>query len=300
MRRRASSRGGWRRRRGGWRVAATGGRRGGGAFGGGAGAGFGGDRGAAAGGGAGAEGGEGFVLTGADALVQWVNPAFTAMCGYTLEELRGRKLGPLLQGPETDAATVERMRRAVHEYRPCRETILNYEKNGRPYWVEIAITPICDDAGQPLWLAARGEREGRGSVRAGEARVQCGVGAARRPRRCSRRSRYAADDLLRRRSEGIGAPKGARSGWMSRGRRPIRDGLRPTGGDPRSGLVRASPGGCSGSGGSGFAEQVAQLDHAAPDARFHGGERLAQLFRDLGLGQPLEKRELQRFALLGR
>ena len=101
---------------------------------------------------------EGFVMSGPDGLVQWVNPAFSAMCGYTLDELRGKKLGPILQGAETDRETAERMRLAVREYRPCRETILNYHKNGAPYWVEIAITPICDDAGQPLWLIAR-ERE---------------------------------------------------------------------------------------------------------------------------------------------
>ena len=101
---------------------------------------------------------EAFVMTGPDGLVQWVNPAFTRMCGYTLEELRGRKLGPVLQGERTDRTTAERMRSAVHEYRPCRETILNYHKNGTSYWVEIAITPIFDDAGQPIWLVAR-ERE---------------------------------------------------------------------------------------------------------------------------------------------
>ena len=101
---------------------------------------------------------EAFVMTGPDGLVQWVNPAFTRMCGYTLEELRGRKLGPVLQGEKTDRGTAERMRSAVREYRPCRETILNYHKNGTSYWVEIAITPIFDDAGQPIWLVAR-ERE---------------------------------------------------------------------------------------------------------------------------------------------
>ena len=36
---------------------------------------------------------EGFVMTGPDGLVQWVNPSFTAMCGYGLDELRGKKLG---------------------------------------------------------------------------------------------------------------------------------------------------------------------------------------------------------------
>lgn len=98
---------------------------------------------------------EGLVMSGPDGLVQWINPAFSDMCGYTVDELSGKKLGPILQGERTDRATVERMRQAVHEYRPCRETILNYHKNGTPYWVEIGIVPIFDDAGKPVWLVAR-------------------------------------------------------------------------------------------------------------------------------------------------
>jgi len=101
---------------------------------------------------------EGMVMSGPDGLVQWVNPAFSQMCGYTLDELRGKNLGPILQGENTDRETAERMRRAVHEFRSCRETILNYHKNGNPYWVEVAITPVLDDAGELLWLVAR-ERE---------------------------------------------------------------------------------------------------------------------------------------------
>ena len=101
---------------------------------------------------------EGMVASGPDGLVQWVNPAFSAMCGYTLDEVRGKKLGPILQGQGTDRETAARMRSAVQAYRPCRETILNYHKNGTPYWVEVAITPILDDKGEPLWLVAR-ERE---------------------------------------------------------------------------------------------------------------------------------------------
>jgi len=101
---------------------------------------------------------EGLVVSGPDRLVQWVNPSFSAMCGYSLEELLGKNLGPILQGEKTDRATAARMRSAVHDYRPCRETILNYHKNGTPYWVEVAISPVVDDAGELLWLVAR-ERE---------------------------------------------------------------------------------------------------------------------------------------------
>jgi PAS domain S-box-containing protein len=101
---------------------------------------------------------DGLVVSTPDGLVHWINPSFSEMCGYTLGELRGKKLGPILQGEKTDRATANRLRHAVHEHRPCREAILNYRKNGEPYWVEIAITPIPDAAGQPQWLVAR-ERE---------------------------------------------------------------------------------------------------------------------------------------------
>ncbi len=96
-----------------------------------------------------------FVVTGPDRLVQWVNPDFTAMCGYPLEELRGQSLGPILQGEKTDPAAVSRMRNALHDMRPCRETLVNYRKDGSPYWVDITITPILDDARQARWFIAR-------------------------------------------------------------------------------------------------------------------------------------------------
>ena len=98
------------------------------------------------------------VVSGTDRLVQWVNPAFIAMCGYSLDELRGKSLGPILQGAGTDREVAARMRSAVRECRACRETILNYHKDGTPYWVEVDIAPILDDEGRPLWLVAR-ERE---------------------------------------------------------------------------------------------------------------------------------------------
>jgi len=101
---------------------------------------------------------DGMAVTGPEGLVQWINPEFTAMCGYDLDDLRGKKIGPILQGKKTDQATAERMRNAVHEFRRCKETIVNYHKNGVPYWVDIAITTIFNDDGEPIWMIAR-ERE---------------------------------------------------------------------------------------------------------------------------------------------
>ena len=95
------------------------------------------------------------VVTNPDERVQWVNPAFTAMCGYSLDELKGRKAGHLLQGRDTDPAAVQRIRESLRARRPCREALVNYHKNGTPYRVDVAITPILDDEGQPLWFVAR-------------------------------------------------------------------------------------------------------------------------------------------------
>jgi PAS domain S-box-containing protein len=95
------------------------------------------------------------VVTDAQGGVAWVNPAFTAMCGHTLVEIKGRKPGHILRGPETDPAAALRLREAITDKRPCRETLVNYHKDGSPYRVDIQLYPIIDDDGQPLWFVAR-------------------------------------------------------------------------------------------------------------------------------------------------
>jgi PAS domain S-box-containing protein len=98
---------------------------------------------------------EALVVTSADGRLEWANPVFTAMCGYTLAELRGRKPGHVLQGPETDLAAVQRIREAVRVHQACEETLVNYHKDGSRYRVKLRILPVLDDEGRPLWLAAK-------------------------------------------------------------------------------------------------------------------------------------------------
>lgn len=98
---------------------------------------------------------ESLVATGSDGLILWVNPAFTAMCGYTLDELKGQKPGHKLHGPATDPAAVGRIRESIRARQACRETLVNYHKDGTTYRVDIRINPVLDDEGQPLWFVAR-------------------------------------------------------------------------------------------------------------------------------------------------
>lgn len=98
---------------------------------------------------------EALVATDGEGRIAWVDENFTALCGYSLAELKGRKPGELLQGPETDGATVSRIRAALRERRPCRETIVNYHKDGTRYRAEVRIAPILDEDRRPLWFVAR-------------------------------------------------------------------------------------------------------------------------------------------------
>jgi diguanylate cyclase (GGDEF)-like protein/PAS domain S-box-containing protein len=87
------------------------------------------------------------VITGVDGLIQWANPAFTRMTGYTLEEVLGVTPGRLLQGKETDPDTVIAIRQALRDRRPVRCEILNYTKSKTPYWIELNISPVFDESG---------------------------------------------------------------------------------------------------------------------------------------------------------
>jgi len=101
---------------------------------------------------------EALVVTDPLGRVEWVNPVFSAMCGYALDELRGRKPGHVLQGPDTDPAAVARLREAQRERRACRETLVNYHKDGTPYRAEVRLAPFLGDDGEPLWFVARERR----------------------------------------------------------------------------------------------------------------------------------------------
>jgi PAS domain S-box-containing protein len=84
------------------------------------------------------------IITDADGAIDWVNPAFEDRTGYTLDEVRGRTPGSILQGADTDPDAVDRIRAAICEQRPVSEELLNYSRSGTPYWVTLNLTPVFD------------------------------------------------------------------------------------------------------------------------------------------------------------
>ncbi len=81
-----------------------------------------------------------------DCPLIYVNKGFEQLTGYSAEYTCGTNCR-FLQGKDTDPIAVEEIRRAMREERDCVVEILNYRKNGEPFWNRLSITPIRDDTG---------------------------------------------------------------------------------------------------------------------------------------------------------
>ncbi len=83
----------------------------------------------------------GHVQTDKDRKVTSVDAGFSAICGHPLNEIIGRSLGAVLQGPETEPGAVAKLRAALDKRKPVRVQITNHHKDGRNYTVDLSITP---------------------------------------------------------------------------------------------------------------------------------------------------------------
>ncbi|GAM65797.1 two-component sensor [Vibrio ishigakensis] len=93
------------------------------------------------------------IITDKHGCVSWTNNAFTQITGYELADVEGKKPGDVLQGRDTEIDTVERLHNAVKNAQQIEVEILNYHKNGTPYWIELAITPILVDGELQRFIA---------------------------------------------------------------------------------------------------------------------------------------------------
>lgn len=90
----------------------------------------------------------GILITDGNGKIEYINAGFEKLTGYSLEEARGKKPGPLLQGKDTDPQTIKTIRYHLDRQEPFYTEILNYHKNGTPYWVSLSIAPVFDERGR--------------------------------------------------------------------------------------------------------------------------------------------------------
>jgi PAS domain S-box-containing protein len=88
-----------------------------------------------------------------DNPIVFVNNASCDLTGYALSETIGRNCR-FLQGPDTDRGTVDRIREAIHAREGIATEILNYKKDGTPFWNSLVISPVQNDDDELLYFFA--------------------------------------------------------------------------------------------------------------------------------------------------
>nr|AML77834.1 putative LOV domain-containing protein [Dipteris conjugata] len=118
-----------------------------------------------------------FVLTDPrlpDHPIVFASDGFLHMTGYSAEDVLGRNCR-FLQGPATDRGTVLKIRDAIREERPCQVTILNYTKDGRPFWNLFHMAPVYskDDGRVVHFVGVQTPIQQEGSSRIPSQGVDC-------------------------------------------------------------------------------------------------------------------------------
>jgi phosphoserine phosphatase RsbU/P len=76
----------------------------------------------------------------------YVNAGFEQITGYSRQEAIGRNCR-FLQGPGTEAGALDSIRAAIAETHECVVELLNYRRDGTPFWNRLSITPVRDAKG---------------------------------------------------------------------------------------------------------------------------------------------------------
>ncbi|MGB5854311.1 MAG: EAL domain-containing protein [Oceanisphaera sp.] len=77
----------------------------------------------------------------------YINTAFQEITGYHRDEVIGHNCR-FLQGKDTDPYAIEQIRTAIAECREHQVTLLNYRKDGTPFWNLFSIAPVFGQDGR--------------------------------------------------------------------------------------------------------------------------------------------------------
>ena len=87
------------------------------------------------------------LITDGSGSILWVNPAFTTLTGYALEEVSGKNPNLLKSGLHDDSF-YEALWKKLLSGKPWHGEFTNRRKDGSLYCGEQTITPVCSEAGR--------------------------------------------------------------------------------------------------------------------------------------------------------
>lgn len=79
-----------------------------------------------------------------DQPIVFVNEGFTRLTGYTFDEAIGRNCR-FLQGKDTSPDAILKLRKAIDAIEPVTVEMINYRKDGTPFWNALSVAPIIED-----------------------------------------------------------------------------------------------------------------------------------------------------------
>ena len=91
--------------------------------------------------------GDAIVITDRAGIMEWVNPAFTQLTGYTAEEAFGKKIGSLSRSGKHDQAFYKDLWDTALAGRVWRGEIINRRRDGSLFTEDQTVTPILDASG---------------------------------------------------------------------------------------------------------------------------------------------------------
>lgn len=87
------------------------------------------------------------VINDANNLVTWVNDAFEKITGFTFEDVKGKRLGDLILGPDTDLELIDEVRKLTAMHQSFTIDMLAYTKDKQEIWLSVYNTVVFDEKG---------------------------------------------------------------------------------------------------------------------------------------------------------
>jgi PAS domain S-box-containing protein len=92
--------------------------------------------------------GEVVFITDPDGIIQYVNPVFETVTGYTYEEAVGENPSTLLKSGKQDQAFYQDLWGTITAGKTWKGRIINKRKDGKLFTEDATISPVCDAAGR--------------------------------------------------------------------------------------------------------------------------------------------------------
>jgi PAS domain S-box-containing protein len=88
------------------------------------------------------------AITDPKGYIEFVNPAFSEITDYTVDEVIGKKIGELLNSNEHEPAFYAQLNETIQSGKIWKGEMLNRRKDGSLYWESTVISPVINDDGE--------------------------------------------------------------------------------------------------------------------------------------------------------